>query len=715
MEFANPLLLGGAALAAVPVILHLVMRQKPKHFEFPALRFLQVRQSANRRRLRLRHLLLLLLRAGAICLLALALARPSVKLAGMSNRVVGDQEAPVAAALVFDTTPRMLYRQENRTRLEASQEMARWLLKQLPPESQIAIFDSRGGAGVFQVDLGSANERVGRLEITNLSEPLPSVVEEAANLLARSDKPRKEIYVFTDLARGAWQATAPGQLAAQLEQFVERGVYLVDVGAEHPRNDSLGALKLTGQIVAKNSPLAVRTDVLHVGPEAERGVELVLNDENGQEQVKAKGSSRAGPEESQPIEFPLGSLEPGLHQGQIRLTGQDALSVDDVRYFTIEVKPAWPVLIVAARPAAQRAGYLRQALAPDRFRSLGLARFDCSVVSYDELSGQSLEKFAAVCLVDPGPLDAAIWGKLSEYTASGGGVAVFLGRRAVADETFHPAAAGELLPGRLRRVKRGGQQIALGATRHPLLAKFRELSDAVPWDACPVDRYWELEGVSPAATVVASFQDGGAALYDRGVGRGRVLTLTTAVSDSPDAPGGPWNRLLTGLEPWPGLMLVNEMMFYLVGSAEGQLNYFVGQTAILPLAPGQRPQQYVLLTPTGDRLRRTVSGNEESISITATEWPGHYRAISGGEGATLDRGFSVNLPPEATDLARIAAADLDAIFGKDEYRLARDRQGIEREVSHGRVGRELFGAIFIALSLALAVEYLMANRFYREE
>ena len=92
MEFANPLLLGGAAFAALPVILHLVMRQKPKHLSFPALRFLQVRQMANRRRLQLRHLLLLLLRIAAICLLAFALARPSVK----STGTVIDGEAPVA-------------------------------------------------------------------------------------------------------------------------------------------------------------------------------------------------------------------------------------------------------------------------------------------------------------------------------------------------------------------------------------------------------------------------------------------------------------------------------------------------------------------------------------------------------------------------------------------------------------------------------------------
>src|SRR5262245_31909406 len=118
MDFVNPLLVGGSALIAVPIILHLIMRQRPKHLIFPALRFIQRRQDANRRKLRLRHWLLLLLRAMAFAMLAFALARPSIKATGG----IVAQEAPVAAALVFDTAPRMQYRHENQTRLEAAQK-----------------------------------------------------------------------------------------------------------------------------------------------------------------------------------------------------------------------------------------------------------------------------------------------------------------------------------------------------------------------------------------------------------------------------------------------------------------------------------------------------------------------------------------------------------------------------------------------------------------
>ncbi|HEY2826049.1 MAG TPA: BatA domain-containing protein, partial [Pirellulales bacterium] len=129
LTFLTPLMLAGAVLVAAPIVLHMMMRQQPKHFVFPALRFIRQRNDANKRRLKLRHILLLLLRCGVIVLLALALARPSLQSAGL----LGDQEAPVAAALVFDTSPRMQYRHQNQTRLEVAQEAAERVMTKLPP------------------------------------------------------------------------------------------------------------------------------------------------------------------------------------------------------------------------------------------------------------------------------------------------------------------------------------------------------------------------------------------------------------------------------------------------------------------------------------------------------------------------------------------------------------------------------------------------------
>lgn len=78
MTFINLSLLFGAGLAAIPVVLHLMMRSRPKKIEFPALRLLESRRTANARRMKLRHLLLLLLRMSVLLAAVLALTRPSL-------------------------------------------------------------------------------------------------------------------------------------------------------------------------------------------------------------------------------------------------------------------------------------------------------------------------------------------------------------------------------------------------------------------------------------------------------------------------------------------------------------------------------------------------------------------------------------------------------------------------------------------------------------
>lgn len=65
-------------LAGVPVLLHLMMRAKPKRVVFPALMLIKARKASNSRRMRLRQILLLVLRTIVVAVGVLALTRPSL-------------------------------------------------------------------------------------------------------------------------------------------------------------------------------------------------------------------------------------------------------------------------------------------------------------------------------------------------------------------------------------------------------------------------------------------------------------------------------------------------------------------------------------------------------------------------------------------------------------------------------------------------------------
>lgn len=712
MTFLNFSLLAGTALVALPILLHLIMRRKPRHLEFPALRFLEARRETNQRQLRLRHLLLLALRVALILFLAVALARPSVKFSG----ALGSQKAPVAAALVFDTSMRMEYVHENRTRLEAAQEFGLWVLGQLPKESEIAVLDARRGAAAFQAHRGAARHRIEQLATTAAAQPMTTVLEEAVRLLGMSKLAGRELYVFSDLARVSWPAETAAALQGLLASHPELNIYIIDVGVENGTNTSLSELRLSDQVLSSRAPLTISTDIDHRGAEESRTVELYLEDLTSGDLTAQKSKQRIvelSSEGSQRVEFKIDILEQGIHQGYVEIAGDDALMCDNRRFFTVEVKDAWRVLVVAPQPTAERGQFLTYALAPIRFRQEGRARFDCELIEYGELVQKDLDDYAAVWLLDPPGLEAATWTKLEDYVRVGHGLAVCLGGNASRPgplEAFRTSAALAVLPGTIvRQARSPDAYLKPGLSQHPILNDFRAIDQTIPWELQEVRRYWQLKQLADGASTVASLSDGSPVILERPLGSGRVVMMTTPISDplNDDA----WNYLP---REWPFVTLVNGMASYLVGSLDQTLNYSAGATVSLRLNPQHVHRSYAMRAPGDIEVRLTPDLAQNTLIITSTDAVGNYRVAAGGTADAYRGGFSVNLAPEQTDLTRADHDHLKDVFGETPFRMARQRSELEGNVSRGRVGRELFPTLILLLAFVLAAEHVLANRFYRQ-
>ena len=202
----------------------------------------------------------------------------------------------MAAALIFDAAPHMDYRHENKTRLEVARQWGLSLLPELPPESQIAVFDTRLGGGGFAADRGVAKQRISRLETVTNSQPLVRVVQDAVELLAeKSELPRKEIYVFTDLAAAAWPAETAAALQDRLAKAPGASVYLIDVGIKDPVDFSLGEVHLSHQVLSNLGSLDIDSELSCIGPGGQRTVELLLDDAKREQKTFAlppEGRSR---------------------------------------------------------------------------------------------------------------------------------------------------------------------------------------------------------------------------------------------------------------------------------------------------------------------------------------------------------------------------------------------------------------------------------------
>ncbi len=217
--------------------------------------------------------------------------------------------------------------------------------------------------------------------------------------------------------------------------------------------------------------------------------------------------------------------------------------------------------------------------------------------------------------------------------------------------------------------------------------------------------------MAKGAAVVIAFSNTLPALIEQPIGRGRVLTMTTPVSDSANDPDG-WNRLPTGEEPWPFVVLANEMMFYLTSGSHSKLNYLAGETAVIRLPADAHQSIFSLVPPQGDPLRQAVDERQNAVVVSSTDLPGNYRLQAGGDdGVRL--GFSVNGSPETSQLERATPEELASVFGDVPYRVARNQAEIVRDVNLDRVGREIYPLLMLLAVLALLAEQWLANRFYR--
>ena len=54
-----------------------------------------------------------------------------------------------------------------------------------------------------------------------------------------------------------------------------------------------------------------------------------------------------------------------------------------------------------------------------------------------------------------------------------------------------------------------------------------------------------------------------------------------------------------------------------------------------------------------------------------------------------------------------------ALFGPFKPHVAHNLDQIDRSISMARVGRELYPPLILIVALALALEHLVANRFYK--
>ena len=642
-----------------------------------------------------------------------------------SSMPIGDARAPLSAVLLVDTSPRMTYVRENEMVFDRAKKVLQQIVATLPADSQLAVMGADAESVFWSTGRRGARQAVDRLVAGRHVGSIPRAVQRAVRLLREGRYERKELYIVTDLTRPSWPESDAATLRDVLQSESDITTYGIDVGVDDPINVWLGSLVPSPQTLAGAGQLQLGVSVDSVGKRGSRTVELYLESIDPRLPLRRDGKPVQPPQEladrttvelkpGAPVQhvFYLAGLAPGTHHGLVRLREGDPLAADNVRYFTVVVRPPWKML-VSAGPGTSAAAWI-EAVAPRELRDRGAAPFQVRSVPPSKLAATPFDETDVVVLLDPPPLPKEAWTRLRQFAEAGGGLIVTLGHNAQTPASFGSDEAAAALGCRISLLFRAQDTfVAPRSYEHPLLKVFQPFASSVPWSEFRVDRHWGVDLATDGetkASVVMRYANGEPFLVEHPLGRGRVLCTTTPVTEVPQpADHRAWNGL-AGPDDWPRFVLVNQLAEYAAGARSARWNYVTGEPAEMPQDATGDPTSYQLARPTGPlQIVKPVQG---SVRIPWTETPGHYR-LKGIDAPTVLRGFSVNYPDTDSDLSRLTLDEVAAFFPSERFQLARDLDELEQQQGSQRVGREFYPYLAVLLAILLGLEQVLADRFYR--
>lgn len=702
-SFALPIVAAGAAATAValPVLIHLLSRQRYQIVPWAAMRFLLAAQRQHRRRIDRWLLLAARMLVLLLPLMAMVAATPWAE--SLWQAISPGPPEMVSNAprthriLVLDTSLSMSARAGDRQPWETALAQVEQAIRSANTGDGFTLITVADSAQVIIPGPVSDPEKVlaevARLKPTHATTDLAAGFTAVADALTRSAKgyPRRQVLLFTDLQRSAWRPILPKDDAPPPEvwqQISSRSeIVVVDAATANLENLAIVDLSLVDSLPLVDAPLAIQATIQNFGKLDRKGARVEL---------QVGRPSAAGPEttllpqEQRLVEsIPAGQRvtltfvlegasrfrEAGLHLIQLKLVDPDDLPADDQRTLAIDVREGLSALLVNGKPSSEpfrkATDYLQEALSPGgrpipgnpaRPRVVSLAEFADPALS-------DLSNVDCVFLCDVPMLTAGQVSRLEAHLKRGGGVVIGFGPNVAANlEAYNRLANSDgsgLLPGKLLGVATPDEAgVRLHADeesyRRPPLAAFRDDNARAGLTSVPFKKYIRLDApVGGRARRIASFitpgnQQGAMdpAVVEWPRHRGRVVIYTSTFN--------------TDWTDWPVLPsylpFVHEVLRFASTNPDRH-------TVLV----GEPIEEFVPVTTVGlsatvtgpDGLTATVpivAGDEVGVArFTDTLLSGVYRLSLPGR---RDRLFAVNIASTSpgggseSDLTRIEPAEL---------------------------------------------------------
>ncbi len=694
--FGGILAAGAAAIA--PVIIHLIMKTKPREIDFPPLQFVKKVHRAHISKLKLKHLILLLLRILAILVLAFLMARP--RLASWRSEV--DRSLPVATVFVVDNSASMGYRWSGQTLLSHGKRFAQQVIESLPARSRVAVITTANPAtgGSFLADLELAAQQIADVKETFSPASVAPAMARAVAMLTDDDQgmdlPRKQICLLSDMTAESWR-DGSGIVTDDEIDFA-----ILDCAGGEGANVSLGDLRLGATKMPVGVEATVETLLRSSRLSGDFDVRLELD---GQAVDHQSLALKAG--DSKAVALTIKPKRQGVVHGKVLLSQKDPLDMDNVRHFTLLVGAPAKVLIVRDPATIGRGDetsfLMANAIAPaGRGAEGGWVRRQ--TVAADRLDAKKLTDVAVVVLTDVASLGQEQWKLLAEFVGRGGHLWVVIGPL-VSPQAYNTPEAQRLIPVSLKSLEMLDKPVGwrLEQTSHPMLAPFAE-KDNPPLSEVMCRRRFAVQATAEDANVLLRYTDAAPAIVLRTMGHGSVLIWNFSPSRS--------FSNLARLGQFP--ILVQQAIRLLAGGTDIKSSYPWGKSLTLPFPRSLGTAVVTVKKPSSPgEVPAPASIQGRTVTLLADEVGPWTLRFSAGDQSVL-RGFSVNPAAGESDLTPIEPVKVTAMFPTDSVLIARSANEIAHKQRVVTRPLDLAMPILLILLVLITVESFFANRFYRQ-
>ncbi len=664
LGFIHPGFLAAGIAVAVPIVIHLLFRQKARRIDIGSLYFLRVvlRDQAHRRKLR--RWLLLALRVAGVLLLAALFARPywiAPKRPAEASTVV----------LLLDRSASMGAGQKSKTPWELARQRALKIIENLTAGSSLhlAYFDADGITPTTPQELRASGS------VSPAGTDYAPGLDWARDLVLAAGRQRSMVYLLSDLQRAGIRRRPDYPFPDTAT------VTIVDVGRPLSRNLAVEDVQVELADLRPGLPTTLAARIVNTGAFPARDVRLTLSLDRVSpvdKTVKLDAHAR------QVVRFPIALEEPGLYHGSVGIAGEDDFAGDDRRWLAFEARRPERILLVDGEPGpsiySHETYYLETAL---RLRipatevssseassgpsepAGGPTPFETTRVDWGASGPDAagtlpdLSSFHVVVLCNVAEVPEATARSLAGFVTAGGQLLIFTGDR-VSPGAYASLRRSGIFPASVQEpVDPGIFRCTKWQKDHPIFRPFDQPEHG-DLRTLSFDRITRLVP-DPQARELAVVEGDLPLLVESSAGRGRCVLLAVPA----DNQWGDWaiRRLY--------LPLIHQLMGYL--------------TDRLPEAGRVR------LEPADAR-------------------PGH------APGVVLESGRAVvrNLDPAESDLERTTAATLREVYRLPVLHTA--ERALDADLKHLPPGSqrpdELWAWILLTLLAVLVAETFVANRTY---